>query len=481
MKKTIFMLFFIGWVAATHSFGADYGGDRYTNDLSLEELQICFDRKVAELKAAGGSAINKANERIGNLESTTSGLMGGLREDLDFLSDEVSLAEYELDYIKDNYVSKSGLDDTVNGAIRDSSSIVKPSTFNTKISEIYTTINGHTEQLNAQGARIAALEHGVGAGGGSFTNNCEKNWGALAGFLEGYADASSDAGGTALSFSTFPTLDTVFETLPIGYYGDSLSEVGGAVQMWTIGDDNEYIPTFSPSEDWGGDGISITAPEGEGGRKVIDVCVGGSDDNDDEKVTGNLSGVLDGTLTGDDAPNRIAAVTANGHLRAIGIGTITVGADGETIERSSEEEGDAPLLRVKTQGIIDGETLVLANGTRKAKVDLNAICDGETIGVNQSNKLYAKGGDTSTAWSYSGGSFRNAYVLFGGRAIQATGTTVGDGSYYVKVVVSGDTATASVVSEYNKPENGWCVWVGDVSGGVLTTGIKATPAFLVYE
>ena len=236
--------------------------------------------------------------------------------------------------------------------------------------------------------------------------------------------------------------------------------------------DADGLPTFNPSDAWGGDGVAVSDD-----GTALDVKV-------TESVAGNLGSNLDGTATGNNVWPNVAVIDANGHVRKGSIGSVSAAADGTTIESTKEGNEQNKTLKVKTSGIVDGTTLQLTG--RKAHVVPGALCDNTTIGTDNNGKLCVKKDAVSYTypWDFGDGSFKNAYVLYGGRSVSASGTNIGnntDADYYVKVTVSGDTATAVVTTSSTKPSNGWAVFVGHVKNGVLTSGIKTTPAFLVYE
>ena len=160
----------------------------------------------------------------------------------------------------------------------------------------------------------------------------------------------------------------------------------------------------------------------------------------------------------------VAAVDGKGHLRLIEIGSASFGIDDHTIvrEKNEADKEDSPLvLKAKIANMVDGDTITTdgEGGAALARVNVNALCDDETIetsasdtlqvrtagivdddtiGVNASNKLYVKksgikviGTDDSTNWS-------------GDDTPAQTITFASASDSNVKVTVTGDNTSATV-------------------------------------
>lgn len=233
-------------------------------------------------------------------------------------------------------------------------------------------------------SRIYALEQRSpgGIGGGEPCENCASNWNAIAEATDGIFSAEQDETNSCPSITAEMTLPEWLGSFPLAYYGEEFSRTNGnpAVQMW----DEELRPTFKASPSWAGSGLSF---DGESG--TLSVCVS-------NVVSGNLAAILDGTAeeqssggSQDNPISSVAVIRNDGSVASLEIGEINIGVDDETIERTAESEGEESLLRVKTGGIIDNDTITLVGGTRQAMVNVASLCDGSTIKTNSFGKLTA--------------------------------------------------------------------------------------------
>lgn len=94
-------------------------------------------------------------------------------------------------------------------------------------------------------------------------------------------------------------------------------------------------------------------------------------------------------LLSDDGTLMLA--TSDRHFVTNEYGVLEVNIDGETITAGydpvSDEFSDSYQVRVNPRMLVDGETIVYDLATDRIMVDLSAIVDGTTIGVDQNGKL----------------------------------------------------------------------------------------------
>lgn len=500
-KKTLFVAAVI--CLATMPTFAGWGTDSWGN--VIQTIKGFYDQlslQIGAVQQMYESAAIKTNTRLELLENNILQLTGGLAGDITELQTQAATWK---DYSPADFVPASELDDAVSDSISRNSSIVKSSNIHNYLNDYVkrSTMDAElakyvltqdfqsyveslqelTRQLSDKAdktttddheSRISALEMGDVAGGGC-DSKCGASITAIAGWIGFDATAGDDGECVEVSNGTgFDTKDKWLGSHPFPWIGETPPDGTSFVPMW----DDDGLPLFSASGDWLSDGLALSEDDADGlGGARIEVKVV-------ETTPGTLAKNLDGTAKDDEQMANVVTLDENGHLRAAGIGTITVAADGTTIERSKEGNEEAPTLKVKTSGIVDGQTLQTSG--RVAHVVPGALCDNTTIGTDGNGKLCVKKDAVSYTfpWDFGNGSFQNAKIMFGDKVVRATGTNIGnntDNDYYVRVEVNGDTATAVVTTNPNKPSNGWAVYVGHVKNGVLTDGIKTTPAFLIYE
>lgn len=476
---------------------------------TIEQFQAAMQQAKASVDEIA-SAAAKQKEQINTLWQEASQLVDGLKEDIGKLEKLVELSDAE-----NGFVTTDALNEWINGEYADKISEIEESLKTKKDKDDDDDdddppdLSGYLKEEDAESTYLKkedaeskyltkdsaestyakqddldALEERVEAlenpeedpdnPGGGCDDNCKNSWANLAGFFDDLALYSAGENESCGSISFGGTINDWIDTFGFVVAGEP-PDGHSFAQAFT--DTENMEPLFNAAPGWLGDGLEFGDGSGENGLTPIDVKV-------TESVAGNLGSNLDGTSADGESWSGVAVVDSDGHLRAGAIGTISVAADGTTIERTKVGNEDAPTLKVKTSGIVDGQTIQVSG--KLAHVNPGALCDNTTIGTDNNGKLCVKKDAVSYTypWDFGDGSFKNAYVLYGGRSVSASGTNIGnntDADYYVKVTVSGDTATAVVTTSSTKPSNGWAVFVGHVKNGVLTSGIKTTPAFLVYE
>ncbi len=419
MKHLKLACFFAAWVAATLVLGQE-GDNQYLlgfNELgeaiygNLQDYQRELNLKRTQIDAIANAA-QRQKEKIDTLWEESQRLVDGLTKtqetwnkalyaDDGIVNTMVKWIEW-LNAFEDKWDGKEPPED------QDLSSYAKKS------------VTDNHER------RISALERGGTGGGGGCDDDCPSNFAAIKNFFGDhatYAPGSATGDGKAhgcgtLSFGS--TFLGVLNGLTLAYCGDTLAE-GSPVKVL----DGDGKPAFAPASGWVGDGLALTEDAAALAVKVT------------EEAKGTLSQTLDGTAVGQDVSG-VAAIDAEGHVRRLAVGTLTVAADGTTIERSAETEGESPRLRVKTSGIVDGKTIKVDGDGRVARVDVSALCDGDTIAVDGEGRLYAKNAAGLTVNGSDGSSAQGNTVRFEAEAgcnVQSKVTTGDDGAIVVKIGV----------------------------------------------
>lgn len=418
MKKLIAFLIIAASIAATPHTAKAYGdGDDGENYDPLKGFYNYLRSSIQEIEKQQGSATVKLQNRCSNIESRMLELTGILQTDIDAL--ETFAAEWQ-PYHPTDFVLDSGLDERIDASIEGNTSITKSSDFRSYKSEVSSTyakaselqaIQEQTSEIlkaateaveglktkadkattDSHESRISALEGRDAPGGGGCDSKCGASIATLGAWL-GFDTTAAETGKCVeVSNGTgFDTKDKWLGSYAFPWIGETPPDGSNFVPMW----DDGGLPMFSASGDWLSDGLALSEDDTDGiGGARLEVKVV-------ETAPGTLAASLDGTATDNEQLANVVTLDESGHLRAAGIGTISVAADGETIERTADNADEAPTLKVKTSGIVDGQTIQTSG--RVAHVAPDALCDGVTIKVNENNKLCISAGTMTTNFIAAG-------------------------------------------------------------------------------
>lgn len=491
MKNTSKTLFFAAWVAATLAtpfslaMADDFDDISYTLAMYEEDMNRLRNEieSIANAATRQKAQINALWEEASALVSALKYEMSGLSELLDeyaakgfvTITDFNNWVEAELpgfinDAIDSSSSSGSGdcdcagkyaLSSHTHGMsdITGLSSALGDKLSKSEASSTYLT--------KADAANTYALkgETGVGGGGGDGCSaECSSNWESLAAFL-GYACSPGGTGVCAQVTFDSNTFADYLGTHNVVYAGDALTAGSEAFQAF----DGSHAPTFGVSSDWAGDGLAV---DETGDVAALEVKVA-------TEATGDLFGIMDGTVTG-SAVEGVVAVDSNGHLMKLATGSLPSSIyppDGTTIEARDDDGVDK--LSVKTSGIVDGTTIKTNN--RLAYVDKTALVDNSTIATNRYGKLCVTSRALARPWQYYDGAWHNAYVQIANATYGAgTYTVSGAGSWYVNVNLGTKEVSVSQSNTYSTNVRSFLVGVLNAAGE-QTSGSYYTPIVIVYE
>ena len=485
MKNTSKTLFFAAWVAATlatpfsQAVADDFDEISYTLAMYEEDMNRLRNEieSIANAATRQKAQINALWEEASALVSALKYEMSGLSELLDEYAAKgfVTITDFN------NWV-EAELPGFINDAIDSSSSSGSGdcdcagkyalSSHSHGMSDITGLSSALGDKLSkseasstyltkADAANTYALkgETGVGGGGGDGCSaECSDNWAALAAFLGYTAASASGTNGCAGIVYGDGGNDTFADLL--SFYNlvfDDLSTLF----------DSDYVPQFDPASGWAGDGLAL---DDNGEQLEVKVAT---------EATGDLFGIMDGTVTG-SAVEGVVAVDSNGHLMKLATGSLPSSIyppDGTTIEARDVDGVDK--LSVKTSGIVDGTTIKTNN--RLAYVDKTALVDNSTIATNRYGKICVTSRALARPWQYYDGAWHNAYVQIANSTYGAgTYTVSGAGSWYVNVNLGTKEVSVSQNNTYST--NVRSFYVGALNAaGEQTSGSYYTPIVIVYE